>query len=201
LIDNKVMFYRVWRWARYVSITLLAVSSLVSVLALSHNSRTAKSLYDKLIIADQKDDHVQEALDNLKAYVFGHMNTPIGSATGLRPPIQLKGTYGRLLAVDKARVAAEQAAVYLDAQTICEAKYPDSFSGGPRVPCIAEYVTSHTSVSTPVPEGLYRFDFAPPVWSADTAGYSLLVVGACAISLLLQLVYYVFAMLIRRFYR
>ena len=154
-----------------------------------NNRRQAKLLYEELIAVDKAGGDVEKALHDLRSYMYAHMNTTIGGPTGVKPPIQLNGTYERLVAAEKARVAAAKATnatLYNTAQQECEKKIPTGLSGRGRVACIEEYVTTHAQpeTETPVPTALYQYDFASPVWSMDTAGTGLLI---AAVSLLIFL--------------
>lgn len=161
-------------------LVLTLISGTVTLNALVGNSQHAKKLYDQLLATDQAGGNVEQSLYNLRSFMYGHMNTTIGSPTGVQPPIQLKGTYDRLVAAETARVAAAKDAnssLYNTAQHVCEAQIPDGLSGRGRVPCITEYVTTHSQSETtnPIQESLYKFDFVSPMWSADTAGIGILV--------------------------
>ena len=47
------------------------------------------------------------------------------------------------------------------------------FSGGPRVPCIEQYVKDHGTTAKSIPDAMYKFDFVSPTWSPDAAGLLL----------------------------
>ena len=131
--------------------------------------------------ADKAGGDTETALKNLREFVYAHMNTNLDSGSSVKPPIQLKYQYERLVAAEKARVDAANTQVYTDAQTYCQALYPSSFSGGPRVPCITDYVTSHGTQAQPIPDGLYKFDFVSPTWTPDLAGWSIVVTVVLAL--------------------
>jgi hypothetical protein len=141
------------------------------------NYETMTTLRDAVYAADkQQDAHdgtVEQALQDLRAYVGQHMNTRLSSDNGVYPPIQLKYTYDRLQQAEQARVDALNSQIYPNAQAYCEAKYPGSFSGGPRVPCISQYVKEHGTIAQKIPSAIYTFDFVTPRWSPDLAGWSL----------------------------
>ncbi|HJQ08298.1 MAG TPA: hypothetical protein VJ836_02315 [Candidatus Saccharimonadales bacterium] len=121
--------------------------------------------------ADEQNGDVEAALQALRAHVNGHMNTELSGDSGVYPPIQLKHTYGRLLQTEQERANAVNSKIYTDAQHHCEQKFPGSFSGGPRVPCIAEYVKQYGTSARSIPDAQYKFDFASPNWSPDLAGW------------------------------
>ncbi len=161
-------------------LVLAGISGEITLTAYIHNSARAKELYNQLLSVDAAGGDVEHALYNLRSYMYSHMNTTIGSPTGVKPPIQLKGTYDRLVAAEKTRADAAKttnANLYNTAQQICEKQVPDGLSGRGRIPCITEYVTTHSQPETEstIPEALYKFDFVSPSWSPDTAGIGMAV--------------------------
>jgi hypothetical protein len=158
----------------------------VSGLALRANYMTMTELRKEVYVADEKNGDVEGALRKLREHIYAHMNTNLSSGSSVYPPLQLKFTYERLLASVQADSKANNAQVYTDAQAYCERLYPQSFSGGPRVPCIKDYVASHGVQVPTVPDGLYKFDFVSPRWSPDFAGWSLVVTLAIALLLALR---------------
>lgn len=161
-------------------------SGIVTLNAYVGNSRHAKALYEELLSVDAAGGDVEKALYDVRSYVYAHMNTRIGSPTGVHPPIQLKGTYDRLVAAESARVTAAKAAnanLYNTAQQVCEKQVPAGLSGKGRIPCITEYVTNNAQSETPqpIPDALYKYDFVSPVWSADIAGIGMVVTAVLAL--------------------
>ncbi len=161
-------------------LALTLISGGITLNAYIGNSRQAKKLYDQLLATDKAGGNVEQSLYNLRSYMYHHMNTTIGTPTGVQPPIQLKGTYDRLVLAESARATnakATNANLYNTAQHVCEAQIPDGLSGRGRVPCITEYVTKNAQSETvnPVPDSLYKFDFISPYWSVDTAGIGMIV--------------------------
>ena len=150
------------------------VTGTVAVLALRSNYSTMTDLRAVVYEADQTGGDVEGALQALRYHVNQHMNTNLAQENGaVYPPIQLKYTYERLTKAEQERVNRVNSEVYTDAQHYCEQLYPGSFSGGPRVPCIEQYVKEHGTKAQPIPADLYRFSFATPRWSPDLAGWSL----------------------------
>lgn len=145
--------------------------------------------------SDKNNQNVEAALDELRAYVYAHMNTDLSSGgNAIKPPIQLKYTYQRLLANEQARVDAVNSRIYTDAENYCQAQIPAnlSFSGRARVPCVQDYVASHGVKANPVPAGLYEFDFASPAWSPDLAGWSLIASAVLFVAFLISYIYHSF---------
>jgi hypothetical protein len=156
-------------------LALAVMSGFISLQAYIGNSKESKKRYDTLLAVDAAGGDVEKALLNLRTYIYQHMNTTIGSPTGVRPPIQLSGTYNRLLTAEQARVKTANDDVYAKAQKECERLVPDGLSGRGRIPCITEYVTKNPVKEQPIPEGLYQYDFVAPKWSPDTAGIGFIV--------------------------
>lgn len=149
----------------------------ICILALRANNEHMVALRQEVYKADKNNDNVGQALKNLQAYVTSHMNTNLSSNPNAPyPPIQLKFTYERLLEA-KAQTNTGSNQLYTEAQAYCEQQDSVDFSGHNRVPCIEQYVQSHgggQSVTTSIPDALYKFDFVSPVWSPDLAGLSML---------------------------
>lgn len=144
--------------------------------ALRNNYQTMVELREEVYAADQSGAGVEEALQRLRAHVNVHMNTNLsGGAESIYPPIHLKATYERLQAAEQTRVNDINSRVYTEAQAYCERQYPGSFSGGPRVPCIEQYVKEKGATVQPIPDALYKFAFASPSWSPDLAGWMMAV--------------------------
>ncbi|HLZ14812.1 MAG TPA: hypothetical protein VKQ34_02360 [Candidatus Saccharimonadales bacterium] len=174
---NKRHLHHVWTRIRPIKTWYLFASCLVlagiCVLSLRSNYVTMTHLRNAVYTADQQDGDVEKALERLRAYVGSHMNTSLATNDGVYPPIQLKYTYARLQQAEQKRVDNINSQVYTSAQQYCEALYPNSFSGGPRVPCIESYVQTHGTAARKIPDAMYKFDFASPAWSPDLAGWTM----------------------------
>jgi len=178
-MDNKTL-HHLWLRIRPVKTLYLFVAFLVctgiAVVMLRQNYQTMVDLREAVYAADQSGQGVEKSLQDLRAHVNAHMNTSLsGGAEGIYPPIHLKDTYDRLVSAEQERVDTVNSKVYTDAQAHCERLYPGSFSGGPRVPCIEQYVKDHGTTKQSIPDALYKFDFASPSWSPDLAGWMIVV--------------------------
>jgi hypothetical protein len=161
-----------------VFMVLFIISAGAVVYGLRHNNQTMVQLRSQVYATDQAGGDVNAALNKLREYVYGHMNTNLSSGgNAIKPPIQLKYTYERLLEAEQAKVATTNSQIYTEAQTYCQTQVPAGVSGRGRVPCVQDYVTSHGVKTPPIPTGLYQFDFVSPTWSPDLAGWSLVVTG------------------------
>ena len=131
-------------------------------------------LREQVYSADKNNGDVKGSLQELQSFVTTHMNTNLSTGTSVYPPIQLKYTYERLQQAQNAQLGAGTD-IYTQAQKYCEAQNSVDFSGRNRVPCIEQYVSAHKGGNVQkIPEDLYKFSFATPVWSPDFAGFSLL---------------------------
>jgi len=176
---DKRQLYQVWKFWRPIKpiyfLALALVCGVICIFALRANNLQMVELRQAVYQADKDDGDVEGALRNLREYVYGHMNTNLAAGTNVRPPIQLKYTYERLLAARNAGATSNNSDIYNRAQEHCEKTIPDGFSGSFRLTCIQNYVKENgLATSEPVPKSLYQFDFASPRWSADLAGWSLL---------------------------
>jgi hypothetical protein len=167
---------RLWRIRLGYFVAAAIVLSMVAVISLRHNNEHMAQLRDAVYAADEKGSGVDQALQELRAYVTAHMNTSLTAGNdGVYPPIQLKYTYSRLVQAAGANTANANATIYSDAQKSCEGQIPTGFSGRYRLDCIEQYVQSHGGAPvTNIPDSLYKFDFVSPTWSPDLAGLSLL---------------------------
>lgn len=188
---TKRLLYRIWKHVRRVEPTyllvVLAIFVSVTAIALRANYQTMTELRQAVYKADKEGGDVEAALRDLRKHVYAHMNTDLSSgSTGVYPPIQLKYTYERLLAAELAKAQSASGQIYSEAQAYCEKLHPESYSGGPRVPCIRDYVASRSgSPAKTIPDSLYKFDFTSPRWSPDLAGWG--VVGSSIVGSLLAI--------------
>ncbi len=170
---------------------LFIISALVSVYALRYNSLTMIKLRNAVYEADKNNSDVNAALNNLREYVYAHMNTNLASGgNAIKPPIQLKYTYGRLQSA--AEAAANNQGLYTEAENYCQAQIPASvsISGRGRIACVQDYTLSHGGQKAPeIPAALYKFDFVSPTWSPDLAGWSLLASAIFLLAFLVRLIY------------
>ena len=168
---------------RYL-ILALVISLTISLVSLRQNNLNAIELRNKVLAADSASQDVEKPLRELREYVYGHMNTNLSSGTAIRPPIQLKARYERLLAAEKARVNAANDSLYTQAQTSCEQQV-SSRRTIDRVPCVQEFLANNQTVrENKIPDALYKFDFVSPVWSFDLAGISLLTSAGLGVGLI-----------------
>lgn len=161
------------------SLFLCILLSTIAVFALRGNNLKMIELRNAVFAADQSNGDIESALKELRNFVYAHMNTNLSSGSNaIKPPIQLKYTYERLVAAEKERIRNENADVYAEATAVCEAKYGQG-QIQQRAACVSDYVTSKgvKEVERIIPDSLYKFDFISPWWSPDLAGFSLVGSG------------------------
>lgn len=155
-------------------LVVAAIFGLIAVASLRSNYSHMVTLRNKVYAADKSGQGVDQALQDLRAYVGHHMNTSLSSGeNGVYPPIQLKYTYARLVKAKSEQAKKDNARVYTEAQDYCEKKIPTGFHGLPRVDCVEQYVEQHGVSTDSINPSLYQFDFYTPRWSPDLAGWSL----------------------------
>lgn len=177
---NKRHLHHLWAYIRRVKtwqlFGLFVAVAIVCVFALRANNLHMVRLRNAVYQADQNNTNVEQALQNLRAYVQAHMNTDLADGTtAVYPPIQLKYTYQRLQQAEQQRVASVNASLYPAAQSYCQQQDPTDFSGHNRVPCIENYVAQYGAKARTIPDSMYKFDFVSPSWSPDLAGWTMVV--------------------------
>jgi len=186
---NKRQLHHYWRKSRLLKpwyfLLIAAIFGVVCVVTLRNNYQQMVVLRDAVYSADKNNGDVTKALNDLRSDVYVHMNTSLATSDGVYPPIQLKYTYDRLVTAESARVATANSQLYTQAQAYCQQQDSVDFSGRNRVPCITDYVSTHGTKPQAIPDALYKFNFASPVWSPDLAGWSMVITF---ISLLLAVV-------------
>ena len=198
---DKRHWHHIWtklRWLRpWYFLVLAVISGFICVNALRANNEQMITLRDAVYAADKNNTDVAGALKTLQSYVTAHMNTDLSAGpNAVYPPIQLKYTYDRLVQAQSDATAQANTQIYTDAQNYCEGLNRVDFSGHNRVPCIEQYVQSHsTTQSVNVPDDLYKFSFISPRWSPDKAGWSMVI---SALSLILFVVTAIARRLLRR---
>ncbi len=159
-------------------------SAALGVYSLRQNNLRMLELRDAVFTADRDDGDTGAALSSLQIYVVSHMNTRLPKL-GKEKAIQLKYTYERRLAADKARVSAERATISVQGTDYCKSTFPGA-SFAVRSQCVEEYYAAHPVKSLEIPVELYSYDFVTPFWVPDTAGLSLLATTALFLVLLLK---------------
>jgi hypothetical protein len=191
-MDNKFLrhfsaFLR--RFNKSVTLAVAVIATIVCVFALRANNLQALKLRDNVIQVDKENGDIEKALRELREFIYGHMNTNLSSGSNaIKPPIQLKYRYERLVSAEQDRLSAENSKVYTEAQAVCEKQFPKGLSGSGRIPCIKDYVASRGVKQSTIPDSLYKFDFVSPSWSPDVAGWSLVVASIAYAILVVQII-------------
>ncbi|MEI6237040.1 MAG: hypothetical protein WCP03_00360 [Candidatus Saccharibacteria bacterium] len=192
---KKTKVYGIWHRIKglsLVTIVILFIASLsITILSLRTNNLNMIKLRQTVFVADKQNADINTALNNLRKYVYSHMNTNLrtGNATS-EPPIQLVNQFNRDIEAERQRIVAMGSAdkVYVDAQTICEKQGVPIIA---RAQCIQDYVTKNgkgiPQLNLPAKE-VYTFDFASPLWSPDIAGLSLIMTVFLGLMLVSRLI-------------
>jgi hypothetical protein len=183
---DKRHLHHVWRRMKpinaWIFLGLAAIFAVIGIYAMRQNNLRSIELREAVTKADMENGDVETPLRVLREHIYSHMNADLSSGSGLQQPVQLKYRYDRLVAAEKARADAASGGVYTQAQAECERQFPAGqvgASGGGRITCIEQYVSSHGVTQSQIPDALYKFDFVSPVWSPDVAGISLLLAAIC----------------------
>lgn len=165
----------------------IVLTGIMAILALRQNNMTAVELREEVLQVDQQNGDVESALRKLREHTYSHMNSSLATENGAYPPIQLKYRYERLIVEQKAQQPTN-ANLATEAQKYCEGQIPSGRSLN-RIDCIQNYMLTHGAGSTPnIPDSLYKFDFAAPVWSPDLAGWSLVLLALLIILFVMRLI-------------
>lgn len=176
---GKRQLHHYWRFFRRIHpvyfFVLAIIFGLISVFALRQNNQNMIVLRDAVYEADKNGGDVEGALLELRQYVFSHMNTSLASGpNAVHPPIQLKYTYERLQAAQQQQLGQDHSDIYGQAQKTCAAQ-GQSADAPSMISCIQSYTAARGIQLTPIPEGLYKFDFVSAKWSPDLAGWSIVL--------------------------
>lgn len=177
---NKRKLHHIHRKFRIISpwyfLTASAVFLAIGVYGLRQNNFTMINLRQAVVTADENNGDVEKALEELRLFVYGHMNTNLSSGKfAIKPPIQLKHRYDQLVDAEQQKVKGVNQTVQQQGEAICAAQFPAAGYNSPRVACIQQYVSANAKKANDVPPELYKFDFVSPRWSPDLAGISLLI--------------------------
>lgn len=171
--------HSLWSKIQHLSPWVLLVTGIISgivcVFALRQNNLNMVELRDKVFVADKANGDVEKALRDLRSYIYSHMNTDLSSGNSIKPPIQLKYRYNRLVTEEKNRVKSGSDQIYTAAQNYCEQFVSRQVFGGAKISCIKDYVSKNKLKERAIPDSLYKFDFVSPRWTPDLAGWSLLI--------------------------
>lgn len=170
--NNQALPVNMYLWLLVASFIL---SLIICLGALRSNNQKMVELREQVYVADKSGEGVNDSINALRSHVYAHMNTNLSSGSnGIKPPLQLKYTYERLLEAEQKKAELAGSSIYTDAQNYCQEQNSQDFSGRNRVPCVQEYIALHQATVINIPTSAYQFDFVSPTWSPDLAGWSLL---------------------------
>jgi hypothetical protein len=170
-LHHRFLFLKAW----YFLVPAI-IFALLAVHGLRSNYSTMVKLREAVYVTDQQNGDVETALNKLRTHVYGHMNTNLSSGSqAIKPPIQLKARYERLVAADKERIKGINAAVSAQGEKVCAERFPAGGFNAPRVACTQDYLAANATKERSIPDQLYKFDFISPRWSPDLAGISIVL--------------------------
>ena len=168
---NRLRFLKAWYF-----LVPAVIFGILAVYGLRGNYSTMVELREAVYVADRQDGDVEKALNDLRAHVHGHMNTNLASGSStIKPPIQLKNRYDKLVAAEEENIKAANRKVSEQGERACAQRFPAAGFNAPRVACIQEYVSANSVKQGEIPDSLYKFDFISPRWSPDLAGISIVL--------------------------
>lgn len=173
-------------------VILLALAGFLAATFLRLNNIGMIQRRDAVLAADQAGDvnDMHNRLLDLQQYVSGHMNASTG-------PFYLEYQYGR--DVQKAIASAGNSSnpngnIHAKADAVCRPQF-SSWSLA-YVQCFTEELAKYPPSPDPsqnvdLPSAqLYRYDFVSPRWSADFAGWSVLLCAVLLVIILMRIVSY-----------
>ncbi|MDQ3123372.1 MAG: hypothetical protein M3Q14_01660 [bacterium] len=172
----------------FLAVTLILL--VVGIFALRANNQKMIELRAAVFAADEQDGDIEGALQDLREHVYGHMNTNLAAGdNAIKPPIQLKYHYERLVLAEQKRLDVSNETIYTDAQNHCEEQISTGFSGSNRLDCIRNYIEDRgvKQKQVKIPDDLYKFDFASARWSFDLAGWSFILAAMAFVMFCLRL--------------
>lgn len=186
-------------------IVVILILSFVAATFLRLNNIGMVQRREAVIVADEQGDaqKIHERLYELQHYVSSHMNTDLG------PGVPLNASYSRDYQKWQEAVygsASPGENIYKKAQEICAPRF-SSYSQA-YLECttneLSKYPPSESSVdesAAPRPE-TYIHSFSSPIWSADFAGWSVLLVAAVASLVVVRFIaYLVLRLMLNRHYK
>lgn len=170
-------------------IVLLVLSAFVTATFLRLNNVGMIQRRDAVIAADKQgeDGVTRDRLIELQHYVAAHMNTGNND-------VYLASKYERdkESLIREAAEAPSESVINAEVDAICKPQF-SGYSQG-YVECFAREYAKYapgedpiSQVNSPDPDK-YRFVFAPPLWSPDFAGFSLLATGGVALLIVGRLI-------------
>lgn len=191
-------FLHHWR-KKYIKtwqiLLFLALALTSTIFFLRQNNLKMVELRNQVVQADKQGGDIAGALKKLNTHVFAHMNTQIVR------PIELVNTYNREAQV--AIIAANSGSgrdIYAEATAACERRGVPLSS---IAQCAADFAVTNNPSTGPqqikLPDkNLFIHTFATPLWTADLAGFSLIITGVVFVWLGLRLIEYVLVRIIVR---
>jgi hypothetical protein len=172
----KKILSSIWNISYKIWLFLFVITAIICVAAMRDNNQTMSKLRQDVYTADQNNGDVNAALNNLRNYIYAHMNTSLSGGSNIKPPIQLKYTYQRLYDAQYNQLQDTNQQIYNAGKNACHPTTSGTYDPA-RLACIEQYAINHgvAGANINISPVLYEFDFASPAWSPDLAGWSLLI--------------------------
>lgn len=155
---------------RYLFIAAV-VFGVLSIVFLRLNAQHVLDSKEDILLADAQGSDVKPQLEELRQYVFAHMNTSTR--------IELVGSYNRALEQER---QSQGGSLYADAQATCDQQGVSSVA---QAQCVQDYLAQRGGATEPtVDKTAFIYTFAAPSWSPDLAGVSLLLAILLALAAL-----------------
>ena len=177
----KNIVSKVWPPRPWILMTIAVMFGVVGVFGLRNNNLQMVQLRDKVFLADKNNANLPEAMKELKAFVFTHMN----SST----KIELKYTYERA-----AEAAIKESSNITTGEGNIFDKVPSQCGGAARFtdttdPCVKAYIDKRikelggeNSKLAKLPnKRLYIHEYKSPILSFDFTGLCLVIAGASSL--------------------
>lgn len=196
---------RLQRVKTWQLVILLIIFAFIAATFLRLNNIGMVQRREAVIVADTSGDPeiTLQRLYDLQHYVSSHMNTDLGRG------VYLEASYNR--AVQKWQEGQYGASnpngnIYKKAQEVCAPRF-SSYSQA-YLECTTNELAKYPAAASPDSDTsqprqeAYIHAYASPIWSADFAGWSVLLAGAIAVLILIRTIAYaVLKILLNRQYK
>lgn len=179
----------------WVLVLIFITGILTSAFFLRQNNLKMIELRQAVVKADESGGDVKTTLEKLNYHVFHHMNTEIVR------PIELVQTYERQskIVIEEANKSSGRD-IYAEATKACEARGVPLTSVAQ---CAADYAVANNPGVGPkeikLPDrNLFTYTYAPPAWTPDLAGFSVLITGVAGVLLIGILIEFIIVRLLLR---
>lgn len=160
-------------------------AGVTSLFALRDNNKQMLELRDAVFVADESGQGIQPAINALQNHVTAHMNAN-PPKLGNNSAIQLKYSYDRAKEAEVNRTSTARTDLAQQATVYCEAN-ARNVQLTERAACVSQYISDRPVNEKQIVADLYRYNFVSPTWSADLAGWSLVLAGVLGVLFIVQI--------------